>query len=96
MTTDTDPYLVWPLVGYDQHFHSKMFRKSHDHLFFDNVFSWLKCGQHVYVSSNALGYLLCSSSHQLIVHCNIAAKEFEELTSKILHQEMKEGICVQK
>ena len=47
--------------------------------FFDNVLCWLKCGQHVYVSSNALGYLLCSSSHQLIVHCNIAAKAFEEL-----------------
>ena len=29
--------LVWPAVGYDQPFHSKMFRKSIDHLFIDNV-----------------------------------------------------------
>ena len=47
--------------------------------FFDNVLCWLKCGQHVYVSSNALGFALFCS-HQLLVRCNIAAaKAFEEL-----------------
>ena len=46
--------------------------------FFDNVLCWLKHGQHVYVSSNALGYLLCSVVINL-VRCNIAAKAFEEL-----------------
>ena len=43
--------------------------------FFDNVLCWLKCGQHVYVSSNALGYLLCS----VVINSAKAAKAFEEL-----------------
>ena len=35
---------MWPAVGYDQPFHSKMFRKSLDHLFIDNV--WSICHSH--------------------------------------------------